>query len=176
MAWKPKDNELEVPFDPSELKRYKSKDPAGLYFSVGWPRSLGKSRHGEFPVVVAREYFRAEGYTVLASEPELPNGEGFLLVAYPGKRERRHPAYERMVEHFGDAVLERLNRCADRRKIEYSKSRGGGDPDLFVFRGRERFFVEVKWRDQITQKQSLTFPLIERHCQVPIKVARIVPK
>jgi hypothetical protein len=173
MAWKPKDREVEVPFDPAEIERYRSNDSAGQYFGVAWPRSLGKSHHGEFPVVVVREHFRALGYTVLASEPELPKDEGFLLVAYPGKRERRHPAYERMVGHFGDAVLARLNRHADKTKARYGKSRGGGDPDLFVFRGGDRFFVEVKWRDQITQKQSLTFPLIERYCQVPIKVARI---
>jgi len=49
---------------------------------------------------------------------------------------------------------------------------GGGDPDLFVFNGRERFFVEVKWKDHITEKQRVTFPFIESHCGVKIKIAR----
>jgi hypothetical protein len=45
--------------------------------------------------------------------------------------------------------------------------------DLFVFKGRERFFVEVKWKDHFTDKQRVTFPLIEANCGVRIKIARI---
>jgi hypothetical protein len=40
----------------------------------------------------------------------------------------------------------RLNLKADRAKRQMNQgqgTRGGGDPDLFMFKGRERFFVEV---------------------------------
>ena len=175
MAWTPKNGELTIDFDQADLDHYRADDPTGRYFDVRWPRSIGKSHHGEFPLVVAREAFRRRGFTVWASEPELPHDGGFILVAYPGKRERRHPAYERMVAMFGEATLRRLNRTADEEKERHSKSRGGGDPDLFVFRGEERYFVEMKWADHITPKQDITFPLTEKHCGVPIRVARIAP-
>jgi hypothetical protein len=50
------------------------------------------------------------------------------------------------------------------------------DPDLFAFRPgapADRFFVEVKHHDQITEKQRVAFPLIEQLC--PVIVARLVP-
>jgi hypothetical protein len=125
--------------------------------------------------VVVRQHFRQLGYCVLAAEPELPGGTGFMLVSYPGKRRRHHPAYERMVGIFGAARLECLNREADEQKRRLTGSAGGGDPDLFVYRGSDRFFVEVKWRDQVTAKQKVTFPLIEDYCGVPVKIARILP-
>jgi hypothetical protein len=48
------------------------------------------------------------------------------------------------------ATVARLNLKADRAKLTMNQgqgSSGGRDPDLFVFKGRERFFVEVKWKD-----------------------------
>jgi hypothetical protein len=81
-----------------------------------------------------------------------------------------------MQDKFGAPTVARLNVEADRAKLQMHQgkgNRGGGDPDLFVFKGRERFFVEVKWQDHITEKQRVTFPLIERHCGVKVKIARI---
>ncbi|MGE4223100.1 MAG: hypothetical protein AB7I23_07145 [Vicinamibacterales bacterium] len=111
--------------------------------------------------------------TVWASEPELPNDGGFILVSYPGKRRRGHPAYARMEALFGVDALRKLNEAIDRAKRADTKGVGGGDPDLFVFGGGERFFVEVKWNDEITDKQNATFPLIEALLGVEIKVARL---
>lgn len=51
-------------------------------------------------------------------------------------------------------------------------TRGGGAPDLFVFNDHERFFVEVKWKDQLTAKQLVTVPLTDRHLGVRIRLAR----
>jgi hypothetical protein len=138
--------------------------------------SGGRAKFGEFPLVVAREYYRKLGYSVLASEPRLPREEGFILVSYPGKRLAGDPAYRRMESIFGAQVLATLNEKADIAKEEMTGNRAGGDPDLFVFRTgvpKDRFFVEVKHHDQLIEKQRVTFPFIEQLC--PIVVARLVP-
>jgi len=70
---------------------------------------------------------------------------------------------------FGADVLRELNQRADVEKRKLTGNSGGGDPDLFVFRRSECFFVEVKWRDQITKKQRVTFPLIEQFCNVEVR-------
>jgi len=159
--WKPRHGELEIRADPSQYSLYREGDPRCLYHVVRWPRLVGRGKHGEFPLVVAREHFRGFGYTVWASEPELPEGGGFILVAYPGKRRTSHPAYTRMERIFGSAALAELNRAADMEKRRLTGNAGGGDPDLFVFSPSERFFfVEVKWRDQVTTKQQATFRLM----------------
>lgn len=147
--------------------------PTGKFHKVRWPLNAGRGRFGEFPLVVVREHFRACGYTVWASEPELPNDAGFILVAYPGKRSKDHPAYRRMEAMFSKARLRDLNLEADEAKRSWTQGVGGGDPDLFVFGGDEKFFVEVKWKDSITQKQHATFPIIEQHCAAEIKIARL---
>jgi hypothetical protein len=35
----------------------------------------------------------------------MPDQEGFILAHYAGMRERHHPAYTRMFEHFGPQAL-----------------------------------------------------------------------
>ena len=191
--WKPRAEEL-VAFESGADKRYlahvealrrapSTGKVAPLEPSVHapWPHLVGRGKYGEFPLVVVSEHFRSRGYTVWFCEPALekyahPDFVGFMLLSYPGRRRTAHPAYKRMQDVFGKATVERLNAEADRAKLQVDQgngNRGGGDPDLFVFKGRERFFVEVKWKDHITEKQRVTFPLIERHCGVRIKIARI---
>ena len=151
---------------------------------AAWPHLVGRGKYGEFPLIVVREHYRMRGYTVWFCEPALeqyedPDFVGFMLLSYPGRRRAAHPAYKRMQDVFGEATVARLNREADRakRKMDQGQgNRGGGDPDLFVFKGHERFFVEVKWKDDLTAKQRVTFPLIERHCGVGIRIARIVER
>jgi hypothetical protein len=171
--WTP-EREWEITLKLSEYDLYRRNDPACAFHSVRWPLRAGRGKHGEFPLVVVREHFRQLGYVVLASEPRLPDGEGFILVAYPGKRRSGDASYRRMEAFFGAEALANLNSRADIAKRERTGNLAGGDPDLFVFRPsnpEERFFVEVKHRDQITEKQSVTFPLIEELC--PIHVARV---
>jgi hypothetical protein len=146
-----------------------------------WPHLVGRGKYGEFPMVVVGEHYRAQGYTVWFCEPALDRYEdsdfvGFMLLSYPGRRRAANPAYVRMQEKFGKATVEKLNVEADRAKLKRWGRRGGGDPDLFVFKERERFFVEVKWKDRIREKQCITFPLIERHCGVKVKIVRIVER
>lgn len=173
MQWQTRTPELTIQVSSREAELYRRGDPTSAYSSVRWPRLLGRGRHGEFPLVVTREHFRQLGFTVLASEPGLPDGAGFILVSYPGKRRDRHSAYVRMEAIFGQDKLTELNRRTDQAKRFRTGNASGGDPDLFVFRGANRFFVEVKWRDKITSKQALTFPIIEEICGVEIKLARL---
>jgi hypothetical protein len=68
------------------------------------------------------------------------------------------------------AALDDLNRIADKAKIAATGNNGGGDPDLFVYKldGSEKFFVEAKWKDQLTSKQLATFPIIEQKWRVVV--------
>jgi hypothetical protein len=163
-------------YEPKEYDFYRNKDPKCIYHLVRWPLTAGRGKQGEFPVVVAREYYRHLGYAVLVSEPRIPNNEGFILLSYPGKRRSGDPAYRRMEAIFGSEVLAELNRQADVLKRKKTGNSGGGDPDMFVFKGskpEDRFFVEVKHKDHFTKKQLVTFPIIEKIC--PVIVVRIVP-
>ncbi|HXH49677.1 MAG TPA: hypothetical protein VNM47_10045 [Terriglobia bacterium] len=171
--------ELAVPFDPVQIELYRKRDPACIYHSVWWPQELrrGRERTGEFPLVVVREHFRRLGYTVLASEPRLPDGQGFILLSFPRYRERRHPAYTQMASLLGTDIeaLDAFNLISDKAKIAATGNRGGGDPDLFVYRpdGTERFFVEVKHKDKLNKKQLVTFPIIRKQGW-EVKIVRIV--
>lgn len=176
MMWTP-DRELEIPFNEREEVLYRAGDPSCAFHEVRWPLTGGRATWGEFPLVVTREHFRRLGYTVWASEPLLPDGEGFILLSYPGKRRSGDPAYRRMEAIFGAEVLAELNDRADAAKKAETENAGGGDPDLFVFRGTEateRFFVEVKHRDRLNKKQMVAFRFVEELCQV--RVARLVAK
>jgi len=169
--------ELTIPFDSRQLSLYRCGDKACVYHSVRWPLKEGKGKWGEFPLVVVREHYRRLGYTVLASEPRLPDGQGFILLSYPGYRKRRHPAYTQMANLLGTelAALDDLNRIADKAKIAVTGNKGGGDPDLFVYKPdrREKFFVEAKYKDKLNSKQLVTFPIIRKQ-KWEVKVVRIV--
>lgn len=167
-------DEVLIPYDPAEQKLYRQ--GKGMYAKpgVGWPLREGKSRFGEFPLVVVREHFRQLGYVVLASEPRL-KAAGFILLSYSGKQLKGDRAYRRMERIFGKQRLAELNARADLAKRRATRSRGGGDPDLFIFRKSDPsdcVFVEVKHRDQLTPKQKAAFPFIRELC--PVAVARLV--
>ena len=68
-----------------------------------------------------------------------------------------------------------LQERADQAKIDATGGARGGDPDLFVFRDSEWFFVEVKDTDQLHAKQLVTFPLIEEVLGCDVRVARLTP-
>lgn len=145
-----------------------------------WEPLKGRGKLGEFPVTVVREHYRNEGYNVWVSGSNKEMGDRFVLVSYPRLRKKTppHPAYKRMVGVFGREKVEKLNQMVDEAKREGKGNRnlGGGDPDLFVFKGanaqEERFFVEVKYKDQPTPNQRICFPIIDKHlCE--IKLVRI---
>jgi len=147
-----------------------------------WESLKGRGKLGEFPLMVVRERYRNNGYTVWVSDSnEQPRARSlrFILVSYPGLRKKKHPAYERMVRAFGRKEIEKLNQIVNeaKRKGKATRNLGGGDPDLFVFKKadpkKERFFVEVKHKDKPTLNQRICFPLIAKLlCEV--KLVRIV--
>jgi hypothetical protein len=178
MPWGDDRSELIVPYDPAQRKLYECDDPRSIFYRGRWPTDLrsGRQRSGRFPEIAVRASFRALGFSVLISEPRMPDQEGFILAHYARLRERHHPAYTRMFKHFPDEQLEEFNRIADAAKIATTGNRAGGDPDLFVFRpADERFFVEVKDRDNLSRKQIATFPLIESILGCEVKLARLRP-
>jgi hypothetical protein len=174
MNWKPGLPEIEISFDAKEYDLYKKNDPASKYADVRWSLSRGRTKRGEFPVVVAREYFRKLGYTVWVSEPEMLDQSGFILASYQGKRRENHPAYQRMKFIIGSELVEKFNKKSDEEKVLKTGNAGGGDPGMFVFRESECFFVEVKHKDELNRNQEIVFPLIEEICGIQVKIARIV--
>jgi hypothetical protein len=192
----------QVEFDGADRIAYRRNDSNNRYYKVRWfPLPLmsnasgtqyftkavgGKATHGEFPLIVVREYYREKGYTVWASEPRLFNpitgeAEGYAAMSYPGARKptnKNHHAYLRMYAIFGDK-LAKLNEAADKAKRELKRNRAGGDPDLFVFKKGEEdkaFFVEVKDEDELTPNELTCFPLIEKYLDCDVKVVRIVAR
>jgi hypothetical protein len=170
-------DEILIPYDHKQFLLYREGSEECIF--PRWELPIGKGKWGEFPLVVARAYFEEKGYKVLASEPNLPNQKGFILLSFPGKRESGDPAYTKMACLLGteQSILDELNREADKEKIEKTPSRGGGDPDLFIYKPdcSDKFFVEVKWKDELTPKQNVTFPLIRKRGW-RVEVARIVKK
>ncbi|MCI0347920.1 MAG: VRR-NUC domain-containing protein [Acidobacteriales bacterium] len=176
--------EIRIPYDPLQRELYLQCSPACIYDF--WPNSLwhGRARkHGEFALMVARHHFLQMGYTVWVSEPRFPKCEGYILTSYPGYREKQAAPYKRMADMFGLKNLEALNRHADGVKRRLKGNRGGGDPDLFVFKGdgrRSRMFVEVKletsdYNDVPNRTQLAVFPLIESRLPVKVRLARVYP-
>jgi hypothetical protein len=176
MPWDDDRCELIVPYDPVQRELYEHDDPRSIFYRERWPTDLrsGRQRSGRFPEIAVRASFRALGFSVLISEPRMPDREGFILASFAGKRARQDPAYTRMFKHFSRDQIEKFNRVADAEKIAATGNRSGGDPDLFVFRHPgERFFIEVKDRDRLGKKQIATFPLIESILGCEVKVARL---
>lgn len=164
-----------MPYDPREKALYKAGDPRSAFHGA-YPKTLwhGIYRHGRFPDVVVRAALLKLGYRVLISDPEMPDEGGYLLTHYAGKREAGHPAFKRMAEFFPQRRIDELTRRCDRLKTQHWGSRGGGDPDLFAIGARgQRFFVEVKDRDELKPKQKATFKAIYEVLGCDVRVARI---
>jgi hypothetical protein len=180
--------ELRIPFDPAQQDLYRlqvkrKRQIPGCTIPL-YHHLSGRGRQGEFPFMVAREYFRRLGYKVLFSSSGRPpeTSENFICTSYPGLRreEPPHPAYQRMARIFGLERLIEFNKVAERAKLQrkHNGNKGGGDPDLFVYKGdgrRVRFFVEVKHNDKMNVNQEVVFPLIEKHLECPVKLVRIYP-
>lgn len=171
--------DLVIEYDPIQRDLYRRRRPS-VYDEYAWPVELrkGRNKHGCFPEVAVRRHFERSGYKVLLSEPEYPE-LGFLLFHYSDKREKGHVAFKRLQERFENPYVD-LNAVADRGWLEKraaGKNGEGGDPDLFVFRpdSDERFFVEVKHKDDLHLNQLVCFPLIREHLRCEVKLAKIRP-
>ena len=170
--------EMIVPYDPDERDKYERRDEGSIFHrdEYRYPLNLwhGIYRRGRFPEVAVRASLKALGFSVLISDPDMPNDGGYILTHYADKRRRRDAAFQRMFEWFPEALIEELNQECDAIKRRISGNRGGGDPDLFVFsKSGDRFFVEVKDQDELTQKQRATFSKIAQILGCDVLVARV---
>ncbi|HEY3380930.1 MAG TPA: hypothetical protein VGK32_04135 [Vicinamibacterales bacterium] len=171
--------ELIVAYDPGDRERYESRDLSSLFHQDGYPVELwhGIYKRGRFPEVAVRAGLKALGFTVLISDPGMPNGGGYILTHYAGKRRKRDPAFTRMFQWFPEELICRLNRECDLVKGAVSSNTGGGDPDLFVSDAAgDRFFVEVKDHDELLPKQKATFHKISEILVCDVLIARVVPE
>lgn len=174
-----------IPFDPRQKILYGlqvtlERQIRGCIYPL-WHSLKGRGRHGEFPLMVVWHHFQEFGYKVLCSSSVRKAPEGFICASYPGLRRERplHPAYQRMARIFGLEQLEEFNAIAEEEKRKHGRNRGGGDPDLFVYKGngrRVRSFVEVKHKDKLHTNQRIVFRLIRKHLGCPVHVIHIHPK
>jgi hypothetical protein len=168
--------ELIVPYDPDEREKYEKRDKSSLFHrdEYRYPLWRGIYRRGRFPEVAVRASLKDLGFSVLISEPDMPDGGGYILTHYADKRRRRDAAFQRICDLFSEQQIETLNRECDAIKRQISGNRGGGDPDLFVFStSGDRFFVEVKDQDELKDKQRATFVKIAQILGCDVLVARV---
>ncbi len=126
-----------------------------------WKRNVGIHKAGRnFPVMLAEKFFKDLGYKVL---------DQYLLVRQP-RRRKNNPGYRKLCNIFGKKKVEKV--------VEESRpilgSQPGGDPDLFVYKRKNKdfFFVEVKENDRLTENQKHVFPIIEKYL-APVYVVRV---
>jgi hypothetical protein len=172
-------SELIVPYDPDELRKYEQRDGRSIFHHDGYPTELwrGIYKRGRFPEVAVRASLRALGFSVLISAPDMPDGGGYILTHYAGKRSRMDAAFKRMFKWFPESLIQELNRECDVLKRNVSGNRAGGDPDLFVFGDAgDCFFVEVKDEDELREKQRVIFSKIAEILRCDVLMARVTAK
>jgi hypothetical protein len=171
--------ELIVPYDPEERAKYEKRDESSIFHQDGYPLSLwrGIYSRGRFPEVAVRAVLKRLGFSVLISDPGMPNDGGYMLTHLAAKRRKRDAAFVRMFNWFPEAKIAELNRQCDAVKRSISGNRSGGDPDLFVFSSSgDRFFVEVKDKDRLSEKQHATFSKIAEVLGCDVLIARLTAK
>lgn len=162
---------------------YEANDPRCRY--PQWPYRKGRSKKGEFPVMVARQHFIDQGYNVWVSGQSKLEIDAFILAMFPGARQKRDRSYLKMVEVFGEKEIDRFIAIVEKQKEKANLPRHGGDPDLFVENPKipdNRFFVEVKaedftgkrhYKDDLNDQQRLVFPLIEKYLKCEVRLAPV---
>lgn len=180
------DGVIDVHYDPHQAvlccEQARQRKPLpGCVYSL-WSNLKGRGKGGEFALTIARHFFNSQGYEVLVSDSQRENPECFILASYPGLRKQRpvHPAYQRMVDVFGEAQLLSFNERATREKLLRKRTRnaGGGDPDLFVrcrANPNHYFFAEVKYKDRLPENQKAVFPLISEKLRCKVFLVQIRP-
>jgi|GEM_PF-1054598 hypothetical protein len=151
--------EIPLAYPDNQRKLYFANNFKSVY--PFWKRNVGIHKAGRnFPVMVAEKFFKDLGYKVI---------DQYLLVRQPRKREN-NPGYKKLCGIFGEKNVKKV--------LEESKPilkiQPGGDPDLFVYkrRNKEFFFVEVKENDRLTENQKNLFPIIEKYL-APVYVVRV---
>jgi hypothetical protein len=172
---------LRVP--KNEKRLYEDNDPLCCY--PQWPFRKGRSKKGEFPVIVVRKHFINRGYKVWVSGTSKLGIDSFTLAMFPGARQQGDQSYLNMIGMFGKKTVENFIAIVEKKKETAGLCRHGGDPDLFVLNPQnpiDRFFVEVKaedftgrhhYKDDLNDQQRLVFPLIEYHLKCEVRLAKV---
>ena len=183
-AWKP-EHELVVQLLPDERRLFVGGDKACVLNAYQLRERKGINKAGEFSVAVVRRLYDALGYSTWFSGQAKLGDDTYLLTRMPGKRREGDLAFRRITDVFGSSAVEALNDEATKARDVSGHTAAGGDPDLFVFNRRDpsrRFFVEVKlenhsrtpvYRDKLGRQQELLFPLIQKHLDCGVRLARV---
>ena len=156
--------EIQIEYPKEQLYFYDKKESRCIYDQ--FPRQVGINK-GNFVEMVAKKYFEMQGYSVEIY---------YYLVRNRNKRERM-PGFKKICHIFGEGQVRLLITEADKAFRSIGKKIASGDPDLFIYNEdtRDRFFVEVKGDDHITDNQKILFPLIEKFL-CPVFVTRVKGK
>jgi len=154
--------EIQITYPKKQRDFYEKKDSTCIYDQ--FPRQVGINK-GNFVEMVARKYFEEQGYNVESY---------YYLVRNRNKRERM-PGFRKICYILSEGKVRLLIADADKAFRSVGKKVVSGDPDLFVYNEStgERFFVEVKENDKITDNQKALFPLIEKFL-CPVFIARVI--
>jgi len=155
-------DEIHITYPIAQRIFYEKKDKRCIYDQFA--RQVGINK-GNFVEMVAKKYFEKRGYHVESY---------YYLVRNRNKRENM-PGFTKLCHIFGEAKIRLLIDEANKAFRSIGKKIGSGDPDLFVYNEstEERFFVEVKENDQITDNQKTLFPLIQKFL-CPVFIARVI--
>jgi len=155
--------EIQIAYLKEQRDFYDRKDRKCIYEQ--FERQVGINK-GNFVEMVAAKYFQERGYNVESY---------YYLVRNRNKREKMS-GFLKICHIFGDAKVRFLIAEADEAFRSIGKKISSGDPDLFVYNEcstGDRFFVEVKENDQITDNQKILFPLVQK-ILCPVFIARVV--
>jgi hypothetical protein len=154
--------EILITYPRKQRNFYKKKDSRCIYDQFERQVDINK---GNFVEMVAKKYFEEQGYNVESY---------YYLVRNKNKREKM-PGFSKICHIFGEAKVRLLIAEADEAFRSIGKKIASGDPDLFVYNEYtgDRFFVEVKENDQITDNQKILFPLVQKFLCL-VFVARVI--
>ncbi len=157
--------ELYVSYDKQQKNNYFNHPESCIYSQ--WDKPWGIHRIGRnFPVMVAQKFLKDKNYNVFLSGAK---SDGYALVRYKKSRER-YPGYQYLLKLFPDKIKTVINEAHNTNLI-------GGDPDIFVSKNllSTSFFIEVKEKDDLTDNQTILFPIIEKYL-CPVLLIRVIEK
>ena len=156
--------EIRISYSKKQRTLYNKKNKSCVYKQ--FERQVGINK-GNFVEMVAKKYFEDHGYNVESY---------FYIVRNRNKRERM-PGFKKICHIFGESQVRLLIAEADNVFRLLGKKISAGDPDLFVYNEntQDRFFVEVKENDDVTDNQKILFPLIQKFL-CPVFIARVSSK
>lgn len=151
--------EIPLAFPDIQKELYFGSNPKTVYPIWRWNVGIHKAGRN-FPVMVAEKFFKDLGYKVL---------DRYLLIRQPRKKED-DPGYKKLCRIFGK---KKVKKVIEEEKSSL-KTQPGGDPDLFVYKRKDKefFFVEVKENDRLTENQKNLFPIIEKYL-APVYLVRV---